>query len=705
MGELLKNIEKNRLRNHQKGNKNILYKHEEILRRSKIKTRLIISYGLLVLIPLLVMGITSIIQSKNSINNKISNFSSQIISQVEVNISNSMNDSSNFARTIITDSNLQEYFESEQNTESLMDYRKVNNLNELIQNKAANKNGVTGFGIVNVNNKKIGKLQLADDEIKKIFNLSSKAKGKFVWTLNKNSAGYRIFTSAQINTLSTGKNFGIVVEELNPKLFTDLFKNINLGTNSDIFAINSEGTIVLSEDLDLIGTEYTDGSIIKNIKYIENSLSGTGNSVKQIRDTFSTSDGKSLVSYTPLSGTNWYVVGVIPYSYINSESSILRDSTIAIGLISFIISMFLALTISRSISNPLGNLVSIMNRAKEGNLTIHVNDSSKDEIGEVTNAFNDMVNKMNVLIGDVKILAENVLGSTKTITEVSEHSYSASEEIGATMSEIAKGASNQAISVKEGMDCMNSLSHEINEISRKKENVSLVLEETKRMKEDAGVSIKLLNSKAEETNKVSTKIVGDISALNLDIKDIKGIVQLIGDIAEQTNLLALNAAIEAARAGESGKGFAVVADEVRKLADKSKESAVQINRIINNIQNKAEVVVKEATSSNVIINEQIDAVEKTDNAFKIIFEGMNQISYKLEEMIGSINEIVISKDKTQIAMESIAFISEETVAATEQVSAGAQEQIDGIQKVSQFAEELNEVAEKLNSAVYEFTLN
>ncbi|MCI1476953.1 MAG: methyl-accepting chemotaxis protein [Clostridium beijerinckii] len=705
MGKFLKNIKKNKLRNHKKVNKNILYKYEEILRKSKIKTRLIISYGLLVLIPLLVMGITSIIQSKNSINNKISNFSSQIISQVGVNISNSMNDSSNFARTIVTDSNLQEYFESEQNIESLIDYRKVNNLNELIQNKASNKNGVTGFGIVDVNNKKMGKIQLADDEIKKVFDLSSKAKGKFVWSLNKSSAGYRIFTAAQINTLTTGKNFGIVVEELNPKLFTDLFKNINLGTNSDIFAINSEGTIVLSEDLNLIGTEYKDVEIIQNIKDIENNLSGTSGLAKQIRENFSTSNGESLVSYTPLSGTDWYVVGVIPYSYINSESSILRNNTIAIGLISFIISMFIALIISRSISNPLGKLVSIMNNAKEGNLTMHINDNSKDEIGEVTNAFNGMVNKMNILIGDVKILAENVLGSTKIIAEVSEHSYSASEEIGATMSEIARGASNQALSVNKGMDCMNSLSHEINEISRKKENVSLVLEETKKLNEDACFSIEILNKKAEETNKVSTKIVGDISALNLDIKDIKGIVQLIGDIAEQTNLLALNAAIEAARAGESGKGFAVVADEVRKLADKSKESAVQINRIINDIQNKAEVVVKEATSSSVIIMDQIEAVEKTDNAFKIIFEGMNQISYKLEEMIVSINEIVISKDKTKIAMESIASISEETVAATEQVSAGTQEQINGIQKVSQFAEELNEVVEKLNSAVYEFKLN
>jgi methyl-accepting chemotaxis protein len=316
-----------------------------------------------------------------------------------------------------------------------------------------------------------------------------------------------------------------------------------------------------------------------------------------------------------------------------------------------------------------------------------------------------MVIKINTLISGVKILANNVSNNTKTIAEVSERSCSSSEEIAATMSEIAQGASNQAISANEGMECMNILSNGINKVSSKTENVWEVLEETQKLKKEAVVSVKILKDKAEETSKVSAKIVGDVNSLNLNVKDIKEIVELIGDIAEQTNLLALNAAIEAARAGDAGKGFAIVADEVRKLADKSKESSVQINKIINDIENKVEVVVKEAGNSTTIIKEQMNAVENTDDAFKIIFEGMNQISYQLKDIVGSINEIVDSKDKTKIAMESISAISEETAAATEQVSAGANEQIEEIQKVFQFAEELNVVVEKLNSTIDQFVVN
>jgi len=70
-----------------------------------------------------------------------------------------------------------------------------------------------------------------------------------------------------------------------------------------------------------------------------------------------------------------------------------------------------------------------------------------------------MVGKINNLVGDVKILAENVSNNTKVIAEVSEHSYASSEEIAAKMSEVAKGASDQAISVNEEMDFINSLSN------------------------------------------------------------------------------------------------------------------------------------------------------------------------------------------------------------------------------------------------------
>lgn len=686
---------------------NILFKCERIIRSSKIKSRLMISYGILVLIPLLIIGVTSVLQSKSAMNNKISNFSSQIMSQIGVNISSEMDKNSNLAKSIAIEPNFQNYFENRQTMSSSSAYYKANDLTKSIGSKAATRNDMMSLGIISTDNIRIGNFStgVSENIIKNLSELSNNANGKFVWSLQKNSSGYSIYASAQFNDLITSENFGIILEELNPKVFINLFKNVNIGTNSDIFVVDLNGIIIASDDVNLIGTDYKDKSVIEKIQGTEKNLTSIDDSIKSQKRCFSASDGKSLVSYAPLDGSDWYVVGTIPYSYLNLESNILRNNTVIIGFISFLIAMFVALIISRSISNPLGKLVALMKKAKEGNLDLHITDDSKDEIGEVISAFNDMVRKINILVGDVKVLAENVSDNTRTIAEVSEHSYASSEEIAATMSEIAKGASDQASSVNEGMGCMNILSHGINEVSRKTQNVSLVLEEMKKMRGEAIISVKTLNNKAEETNKASTKVAKDVNILNSNIKDIKGIVELIVNIAEQTNLLALNAAIEAARAGESGRGFAVVADEVRKLADKSKESTIQINKIINDIQYKTEVTVKEATSSSIILEQQMEAVEKTDAAFKTIFQSMDKIEWQLGEMVIAINEIVDSKDKTEMAMESISSVSEETAATTEQVSAGTQEQIEGIQKITQFAQELNEVVENLNSAISQFKVN
>ena len=692
-----------------KKKRNILFKCESIIRNLKIKNRLIISYGLLVLIPLLILGITSVFQSKNAMNNKISNYSSQIMSQIGVNISNEMSNNSNFLRTIMIDPQIQDYLKSSKTTDSFSNFYKVNNLSKLINTKGSTRNDILSLGIIDTNNVKIGTFSsgFSDDIKKNLSDLSQNAKGKFIWRLQKNSSGgHSIYISAQVNSLTNlGENLGFAFEELNPKILVNSFKNVNLGTNSSIFIVDSNGIVIASEDEKLIGTDYKDANIIGKILDTEKDLATDDDEVKLQKRCFSTGNDESLVSYAPLNGSDWYVVGIIPYSYLNSESNVLRNNTLIIGLISFIIAMIVALIISRSISNPLGKLVSLMKKAKEGNLDFHIADDSKDEISEVISAFNDMVRKINTLIGDVKNLAENVSNNTKIITEVSEHSYASSEEIAATMSEITKGASDQATSASEGLDCMNKLSQEINMVNSKTQNVSLVLEKTKQMKQDAIISVETLNNKAEETNKASAKIVNDVNVLNSNIRDIKAIVELIVGISEQTNLLALNAAIEAARAGESGRGFAVVAEEVRKLADKSKDSSIQINKIINDIQHKTEIVVKESTSSSIIIREQMDAVEKTDNAFKTIFEGMDQIDGQLKEMVASINEIVNSKDKTKMAMESISAVSEETAATTEQVSAATQEQINGSQKVAEFAQELNEVVESLNSAISQFKVN
>lgn len=678
---------------------------ENIIRNSKIKIRLIISYSILVLIPITVVGTTSVLQSKSSIENKVSNFSDQMMKQIGINISNEMDKNINFAMTIMSEPAFQEYFDNKLSNGEFENYTKINDLNNIIKSKIATKNYMTGLGIISNYNAKIGSFsnQLPEDMISLLTESSSKQNGKFTWHLNKSSSGYKIYTSFQASSLTTGEIFGTIIEEINPKEFIDLFKNVDLGDGSSIFVIDSYGTIILNNDSSLIGKDYKDKDIVKKIEEREHKI----NNIKKEkqREYLSTEDGKELVSYAKLDNSDWYVVGTIPYSYLNSGSKVLRNNTIIISLVSFIISMLVALAISMSISNPLKKLVLIMNEAKDGNFTLNITDNSSDEIGEVITAFNNMVSKINTLISNVKNLSENVLNNSEIIKKTSQYSKKHSEKITDAMIEITQGTANQVCSLNEGINCMNHLSYEIDDINKQTENVSLVIEETKKIKEESTESVEILKNKAHETRVVSEKIICNINSLNLDIKDIRGIVEIISEIAEQTNVLSLNASIEAARAGESGKGFSVVAEEIRNLANRTKKSSIKINRIITDIQKKSKMTVQEADKSKIIIEDQMLAVSKVDCSFIDIFKSMIQIATRLEGIVQSINKIVESKNITETSIESSSFILDETDTMTKKVVLETKSQIQEIQNIFKFTKELNLSAEALNSAINEFKVN
>ena len=112
------------------------------------------------------------------------------------------------------------------------------------------------------------------------------------------------------------------------------------------------------------------------------------------------------------------------------------------------------------------------------------------------------------------------------------------------------------------------------------------------------------------------------------------------------NLLSLNAEIEAARAGEAGRGFAVVADEVKKLADQTKEASIMINNIINEINNKTQQAVLEASNTSNVVQEQMAAAEQTNNAFNTISSSMEEIIEHMSEIEKTVSAIFALRQKT-----------------------------------------------------------
>ena len=430
-----------------------------------------------------------------------------------------------------------------------------------------------------------------------------------------------------------------------------------------------------------------------------------------------------IYSYVPVfigRYPNPYIFALkIPMNEVLAETVTMRNTSFAVAFFAVILLFLLILFIARIITRPIQQTMGAVEAIANGDLSVTLDADSKDEVGRMQVAVNNMAEKLTRNMDEItmqksaaeektrlaeqatreaeeaKNQAENakregMLMAAERLEKIVAHLSSASEEISAQSNEIRNGTDVQRERIVSTATAMEEMNATVLEVAQ---NAGETAKQASTSREQALEGANVVNESVGAMSAIqgeATELKTNMNQLGQQAEAIGAIMTVIEDIADQTNLLALNAAIEAARAGEAGRGFAVVADEVRKLAEKTMGATKEVGDSIRSIQQVAK--------------SNIDAMDGTVEKIA----AATDLSARSGEMLQAIvSGVEASADRVQ----SIATAAEQQSATSEEINQSIEEinqiALDTSQAVSEAAaaaEELAEQAHQLNGIIQDMKI-
>ncbi|MCQ4090355.1 methyl-accepting chemotaxis protein [Exiguobacterium sp. LL15] len=377
---------------------------------------------------------------------------------------------------------------------------------------------------------------------------------------------------------------------------------------------------------------------------------------------------------------------------------------LGIILLGVVLFVGLALYITRLITRPIRRLQGWMDQSGNGDLTVRGDYDSKDELGQLTTSFNEMIASQQQVVLELTGTAERVAVASDELSVNAESTTKATEMVAVTMEEMASGASQQLHQVSDASRTIEELTTSVRYVAG---NAQQMTERTADAMEKVALGGQVVGTLGTQMGRIQedvSRLSHVIDGLGNRSQEIGQITDSIKGVAAQTNLLALNAAIEAARAGEQGRGFAVVAAEVKTLAEQSAVSAKQIESLIRVIQQETEASVVSMEKVSTEMTSGISVVDRAGASFSEIETAITDVTGHVEEVSGAVQEMAAASEQIASVMRTIQAVTEGTAAGTQNISASTEEQMASMEEIASASQSLATMADDLKHVTGRFTV-
>jgi methyl-accepting chemotaxis protein len=356
------------------------------------------------------------------------------------------------------------------------------------------------------------------------------------------------------------------------------------------------------------------------------------------------------------------------YEESDATFKTMRMVSIALILIGAATGILLGVSIIRGINRSVDELRGVMVKmSADGDLNARVKVHGNDEIGQAASAFNGLIEGFAGIIRQVSSSAGTVSSTAANLSVSSAH--------------IAHGSQAQSEAAASTAAAVEEITVSINSVASNTDGVRKLSEKSLQQTRLGNQNVTGMIGEIGQVQDAVRLIADSVAEFVDSTRAIAGMTQQVKDIADQTNLLALNAAIEAARAGEQGRGFAVVADEVRKLAEKSAQSANEIDRVTNSLNKKSTDV--EAT-----VQQGLRSLQSTQEHVERVSSVLTEAGMLVEQSSAGVNDIASSVGEQSVASSEIARNVGKIAQMSEENHAAVESNAQQIARLEQLANEL-----------------